>query len=525
MIPLRGDELDDRVLGLFQAGARFLDHQLMDLRHIGGGQVLLIGRAVLGGADHAGQSRFDVKQSARHIHQHRITGLALSLGQSVQHIQLIEDDLARLTKAQHRQGVGDLLERGKHALQIGHATAVAAHEQIEAVLDPYQLFAQGGHHRAHCIAVGTGHAGAFLVDHRRIRQGFIEAILLLEGTNTRRLAFCLGHVEQQVLAQLVRGALVEALGTLFDQALEFMIDLAQQGAHRGAVLHAAIGQTFDDARSDLPQRPQRGLATEAFQAGEHPRHVTQVGPQVLIADDPDQRHLQHLPQFAQQHRQLGGTQLGQSVQRQGFLAGGHIRGEQAGFREQAVATGGAQVVEQWQQHQRQVATGGLDAVQIDRQLQDGLHQHFQRLALVARTAFDQSLGQVLHFLGEQRRTVELDHLQGAEHLVHIGLAETQSRRILRILDKRFQGLARLFQGLGDFTFDPLQGDIVVPITHTDSAAHKIFRVNASTRSSATASSSGCCHSATSPTPITSRPPGTRRSTRRLSSSRRRQRRK
>ena len=42
MVPLRGNELDDRILGLFQAGARFLDHQLMDLRHIGGGQVLLI---------------------------------------------------------------------------------------------------------------------------------------------------------------------------------------------------------------------------------------------------------------------------------------------------------------------------------------------------------------------------------------------------------------------------------------------------------------------------------------------------
>ena len=301
MVPLRGNKFDDRVLGLFQAGARFFDHQLMDLRHIGSRQMLLIVRTVIGGSDHAGQCRFHVQQRTRHIHQYRIIGLALPLSQAVQDVQLIQNDLARLAKAQHGQGIGDLLERRQHAFQFGHAAAVAAYEQIETVLDPHQLFAKGGNHRTHRIAVGTGHAGTLLVDHRRSRQGLIEAILFFQGTNARRFALRLGHIKQQVLAQLVRSTLIEAFGTLLDQTLEFMIDLTQQGAHRGAVLHTAIGQTFDDTRSDLPQRPKRRLAAQAFQAGEHTCHVAQIGSQILIADDPDQRHLQHLPQLAQQY--------------------------------------------------------------------------------------------------------------------------------------------------------------------------------------------------------------------------------
>jgi len=54
-------------------------------------------------------------------------------------------------------------------------------------------------------------------------------------------------------------------------------------------------------------------------------------------------------------------------------------------------------------------------------------------------------------------------------LVHVGLAETHARGILGVLDERLQGLAGLLQGLRDFAFDPLQGDIVVPITHTCSS--------------------------------------------------------
>ncbi|MNF60986.1 hypothetical protein D3C84_426140 [compost metagenome] len=185
MVPLRGDELDDGVLGLFQAIARLLDHQLVDVRHVGGGQMAFFRRALFRRADHAGKGRFHVEQGTGHVHQHGVTGVALAEGQSVDHIDLVDYDLARLAEAQHRQGVGDLLERRQQGIEFGDATAVAAHEEVEAVLDPYQLLAEGGDHRAHGVAVGAGEAGAFLIHHRGIRQRFIEPVLLLEGTDAR----------------------------------------------------------------------------------------------------------------------------------------------------------------------------------------------------------------------------------------------------------------------------------------------------------------------------------------------------
>ena len=472
VVPLRGNELDDRVLGLLQAIARFLDDELVNLPDIGGRQVALLVLAVIARADHAGQRRFDVEQRSSHVHQHRVVRFALAEGQRMDHVDLVENDLARLAETKHREGIGDLLQRGQQGIQLARTAAVATHEQIEAVLDPHQLLAQCRHHRAHGIAVGASQAGTLFVHHLGIGQGIVEAVLRLQATDARRLRRRLGHIEQQVLGQFVGSGLVDAVSTFFDQALELLVDLAQQGAHRGAVDHAAIGQPFDQAGGDLPQAAQRGVLAQVLQTGENPRHVAEVGGQVLVADDADQRHLQHLPQLAQQHRQFGGTQTRQATLRQRRQADGHVRGEQAGFRQQLLATGGAQVVEQWQHDHRQVATGGLDAVEVDRQLQDRLHQHFQGLALVGDAAFHQCLGQLFHLFGEQRSAVELDHLQGAVNLVHVGQAEAHARGVLRVLDERLQGLPRLLQGFPDLAFYPLQGDIIMPITHSHST-HKL----------------------------------------------------
>ena len=76
--------------------------------------------------------------------------------------------------------------------------------------------------------------------------------MLFEVTHARRLRRRLGHIEQQVLAQFVGSGLVKTIGALLEQTFEFLINLTQQGANRGAIGHAAVGQTFDHARGDLP---------------------------------------------------------------------------------------------------------------------------------------------------------------------------------------------------------------------------------------------------------------------------------
>ena len=96
------------------------------------------------------------------------------MGKAQHHRQLIDDDFARLAETQHRQGVGDLPQRRQQAFEVRGVLTVAAHEQVEALLDPHQLFAERGQHRAHGIAVGTGQARAFFIDHRAVGQRVVQ---------------------------------------------------------------------------------------------------------------------------------------------------------------------------------------------------------------------------------------------------------------------------------------------------------------------------------------------------------------
>ena len=525
VIPLRGDELDDGVLGLLQAGARFADHQLVNLRHIGGRQAALFVLAVVVHAGDAGQGRLDVEQRAGNVHQRAVIGGLAAVEQQLHGVQLIEDGLARLGEAEHRQGVGDLLERRLQAGQFAEIAPVAAHEQVEAVLDAHQLLAQRGDHRADRAAIRADQRAALGGGRGALpRQCLVKTEARPEFGDARRFETGLGQVEQQVLGQLLRGGIVESLRTLAHQALEFPIQLLQQAMYRGTARHAAADQALDHAGGDFPQRLQRRLAA---QIGEFQVDLFQLG-QVLVgflaAQQAHHGHLLQLTQLAQQLGEFGGVQP-----RQGFAGErgdrrGKIRREQAGFRQRRLALRGAQLVEQRQQQQRLIGARAVHAIQIHRQLQDRLHQHLQRLVLVGDAVFQQRLDQPFHFLGEQRGTEEFHHPQRAVDLVDIGEAEAQARAVLAILDECFQRLTRLVERLGDFALDPFQGDIVVPIPHSHSS-HSRIRVKARTRSSASGRSSGCRQPVTSPTPSTSSPPGARRSARPLRMSRRRQRRK
>ena len=277
MVPLRSDELDDGVLGLFQAIARFLDHHLMNLPDIGGRQLALFVACAFHRASHACQGGFDIQQGAGHIHQQRIARLTLAAGQRANHIQLINDDFARLAKAQYRQGIGNLLEGRIQGVEIGQILAITAHEQVEAVFDAHQLLAQCGDHRAHGITVRACQAGTFFVNQVVARQGLVKTVAILQRDNAWRAGGGLGDIEQQVFHQLAGSRLVESRYTLLDQALELLVDLPQQGPDRSTVADAAVGQAFDQAGSNLPEFLQRGILAKAFQAGKDPSHIAQVG--------------------------------------------------------------------------------------------------------------------------------------------------------------------------------------------------------------------------------------------------------
>ncbi len=80
----------------------------------------------------------------------------------------------------------------------------------------------------------------------------------------------------------------------------------------------------------------------------------------------------------------------------------------------------------------------------------------------------QGQSQGFDLFGEQRRAVELDHLQSAMHLMDARQAVAEGV-VVGGFDKRVQRRTGLFQGFGNVALDPFEGHVVVPINHNCSA--------------------------------------------------------
>ena len=129
--------------------------------------------------------------------------------------------------------------------------AIAAHEQVKTVLHADQFLAVRDH-RAHRASVRASQLGAFLINHGAVRQRFIEAIVLLERLDARRLPGRLGDIEEQILINS-SGAAWLIPSAPPRPAAELLVHLPQQGANRCTVAYTTTGQPFDQPRRDLPR--------------------------------------------------------------------------------------------------------------------------------------------------------------------------------------------------------------------------------------------------------------------------------
>ena len=112
MIPLGGNELDDGVFRLLQPRTRLADNQAMDLPDIGGWEVTVLAAMLsCGAANHAGERRFDVQQRACDIHQSCVVRLLAPIRQTFDQADLVQNDPPWLTKTEHSERIGYLLER------------------------------------------------------------------------------------------------------------------------------------------------------------------------------------------------------------------------------------------------------------------------------------------------------------------------------------------------------------------------------------------------------------------------------
>jgi len=129
----------------------------------------------------------------------------------------------------------------------------------------------------------------------------------------------------------------------------------------------------------------------------------------------------------------------------GLLVGLQIQKQQSPLREEGAAAHGAQIIQKRQEHERQIAPTGQHALKIARQLHHRAHQRIQTLglALSLRGGCEEIARDVLHFLGEERRAVDLEHAQHALHLVQLPGAALEEREVERLFDVAFERGARL----------------------------------------------------------------------------------
>ena len=110
----------------------------------------------------------------------------------------------------------------------------------------------------------------------------------------------------------------------------------------------------------------------------------------------------------------------------------------------------------------------MHAVEVQRQLAEGLLQQADTFIALADVPGLERKGQFFDLFGQQRRAVELDHLQRAMHLVDTGQALVEGVVVMGF-NVRVQGRPGLLQGFGNIALDPFEGHVVVPINHNCSA--------------------------------------------------------
>ena len=465
-VPLGRNEFDDTVLGLFQAGSAFAQYRFHGLAHVAGHVVLItvIGFAAAVAAADTGQGRFHIKQGAGDIHQGFAFRRAFTGNNVLYRVELFFHQGAWLAQAQYGHGVGHLFQGHGLWMQFAGIAFAVMDEGFQCVLDGGDLFGKRLHHGIHGFGIRAGHAGPFRVDQVIGGQGIVKTETGFHVADARAVRVRLGHVVQQVLEQFRGRRTVQAGRAFADQFTQVAVHVAQHQFYRGAQDNGVFGEPFHQGIADAPQGSARGVAGDLLQLGEDLGHVAQVLAHIVVAQHTEQGDLEHLADFL---GQLDKARVVEQVFGDLAAAGGigEIRFEQGGFRQQRFATGGSQIIEQGQEYHRQVAPVAGYSIEIRRQLQDGPHQGFLAISHVADPGFQQRLSQLFHFFGEQSSTVELHHLQGAVHLVQMGLAKTHAGGVVRGIHERFQCLLRLVQGFLDLPANPVQSQIVVTVTH------------------------------------------------------------
>jgi len=473
VVPVGLDEGDEVLARGGEVGDGLVRQHLHRAPGLGHGRVFgrILGRRAQA-RDLLVQRGVHVEQCAGDVQQRTLGGRRLAAGDGLQRGALLQYHVAGHAQAEHAQGVGHPRQVGGLRLQGGRIAA-GAQVQVQRVLDPQQLLLDRTADGVEQLAVAAGQAAPGMVQLGLAGHVRVQVEGLAQRVQCRVRHARLRHQEQQLAGRLLadHAARLGRQGVVLLGQGHGAGDAGEGAVQRRAGLQRAVAQRLG-RRGQHPQHAPGGLVGGVLQhrrralgqgRGVGGRAVLRPGGQRLLETLAGAHGL--VQALGRGQRRGGRNRIGQRT--------GQVRGEQHALAQARLAACGADLVEQRQQHDRDVAVAVLQAFQVVRQQHGAAHQRGAGLVAVGGLAVLQRLRQQLHFLGHHGRGVQLDHAQGALHLVQVARAEAHAAGVGRVLDERLDLAARLAQGLVQLGLDPAEDGVahgVAQRTHRRSPA-------------------------------------------------------
>ena len=456
VIPAGLHERHERLAGIGEVGDRLAGDDLDGLARFAGQRILLVvGAARAQPGNLFIQRCVHVQQRAGDIQQRVLAGGAVAAHDRVHRVALVEHHRTRHAKAEHAERVGHLVEHFDLRLQPGRAARAGAQVQVERILDPQQVFLHRRRNGVQQRAIAAAQAAAGMGDFVLAGRGLLKLEGRAQLAQRGMVAVAAGDVEQHLAGRLQR-QLRACERVLSARVAPGLANHAgKRLAQAGTGLDRAVGDRLHHPLGD-PQHPPHGFVTGTRKPGlDGGRESGRIRGRAALGPRP--HPLRQIPgPVCASFGCIVGIGLGDAVGNRPL----QIRGEQHAFAQPGRTARRAQLVEQRHEHDRDVLVPALQPLQVVGQQHRAAHQRGAGGVAIGHLVVLQRLGQALHFLGHHRRRIQLDHAQGALHLVQVAGAEAHPAGIGRILDEGLDLKPRLGQGLVELRLDPAQRGVV-----------------------------------------------------------------
>ena len=403
------------------------------------------------------QRCLDVEQRTGDVEQGFLIGSTQAIRDLVEHAALLADHAARNRQRQHAQRVADTLKHFTLSGQLGRVGILLTQEQIERFLHAQQIVLERAGNRVKQGPVVTGHGAARVFQLTRIRQQRIKAIGTAQQIHVRAALLGLGHDVEQPAGDFIRLATAQALFALFNQQADVAIDLADQLTHFTRMgLQCPLFQALQHASGDPPQAAAMHVIAACRDGQQRLAHVDQLRCRVLPTEPAKQLLLEAQAQISQLGAMRLGIGLAHRRRRLFGQEGIQIGAEHRRFGQRFLTPTGPQVIEQRQQHHGYIAVTAGEPFQVVGQLHQATHQRGIGFFTLGDVTFEQGDGEGFHLRTYHGRAIQLDHLQGALHLMQMIRAGAHVIALAWIVDVRLQRLAGDRQGIVELRLDPLQ---------------------------------------------------------------------